>query len=58
MPVAVDPDGALVNLYRVGVCPTTVFAEAGGKVRETRIGAVGDAGLRRAVAALGQGSGR
>lgn len=58
MPVAVDPDGALVNLYRVGVCPTTVLAEAGGTVRETRIGALGDAGLRRAVAALGQGSGR
>ena len=52
MPVAVDRDGALVNLYRVGVCPTTVFAAAGGTVRETRIGTIGDADLRRAVRTL------
>ena len=31
-PVATD-DGAIVNIYGVGGCPTTVFAKAGGKVR-------------------------
>lgn len=57
MPVAVDRDGALVNLYRVGVCPTTVFAARGGAVRETRIGALGEAELRRGVRALAAGRG-
>lgn len=52
MPVAVDRDGALVNLYRVGVCPTTVFAARGGAVRETRIGGLDEAKLRRSVRAL------
>jgi peroxiredoxin len=37
-PLAVDRDGAITNLYAVGGCPTTVFAERGGKVRETRTG--------------------
>jgi hypothetical protein len=36
-PVAVDRDLAVFNLYRVGFCPTTVFAYRGGKVKETRI---------------------
>jgi hypothetical protein len=38
MPVAVDHDGAVTNLYRVGGCPTTVFAHRGGRVLETRLG--------------------
>ncbi len=37
-PVVVDRDGAITNLYAVGGCPTTVFATAGGTVRETRTG--------------------
>ena len=36
-PLVVDRDGAITNLYAVGGCPTTVFAERGGKVRVTRI---------------------
>ena len=51
-PVAVDPDGAVINLYRVGVCPTTTFADRGGKVRETRLGEMTDAELRAAVRRL------
>lgn len=58
MPVAVDPDGALVNLYRVGVCPTTVFSAPGGEVRATRIGRLGEDELRRAVRALASPRGR
>jgi hypothetical protein len=38
MPVGVDHDGAVTNLYRVGGCPTTVFANRGGRVLETRLG--------------------
>jgi hypothetical protein len=32
MPVAIDHDGAVANLYSVGGCPTTVVARAGGRV--------------------------
>jgi hypothetical protein len=52
MPVGVDPDGAVVNLYRVGVCPTITFAERGGRVRATRIGQLDEAALRRDLSAL------
>jgi hypothetical protein len=36
-PVAVDRDLSVFNLYRVAVCPTTVFAFRGGKVQSTSI---------------------
>lgn len=52
MPVAVDRDGAVVNLYRVGVCPTLTFADRGGVVRATRIGSLREAALRRDLDAL------
>jgi len=55
-PVAVDRDGALVNLYRVGVCPTTTFAFRGGKVRETRLGNLSEDELRRSTRALAAGT--
>jgi hypothetical protein len=47
MPVAHTPDGAVVNLYNVGGCPTTVFAAAGGRVRETVLGPISEDELRR-----------
>jgi hypothetical protein len=51
MPVGVDHDGAVDNLYRIGVCPTTVFADRGGRVRATRLGQLTEnqlvAGARR-----------
>ena len=49
MPVAHTPDGAVVNLYGVGGCPTTVFARKGGRVRETVLGPISEDGLRRRV---------
>ncbi len=52
MPVGLDTDGAVVNLYNVGGCPTTVFARAGGKVRKTRLGKVSEDELRREIRAL------
>lgn len=51
-PVAVDEDGAVVNLYRVGVCPTTVFALPGGRVVETALGNLTEDELRRKVRRL------
>ncbi|MDQ3720643.1 MAG: redoxin domain-containing protein [Actinomycetota bacterium] len=32
IPVGLDPDGALANLYSIAVCPTTVFSDGDGKV--------------------------
>jgi peroxiredoxin len=51
-PVAVDPDGALFNLYRVGVCPSTVFAGSNGRVVKTVVTEMKDQRLRREVARL------
>jgi hypothetical protein len=45
-PIAVDEDGAVVNLYGIGICPVTVFA-ADGKVRKTELGNLTEAQLRR-----------
>jgi hypothetical protein len=39
LPVGWDRDGAVSNLYRVGVCPTVAFVLPGGLLREARIGA-------------------
>jgi hypothetical protein len=38
VPVGYDADGAVSNLYRVGVCPTVAFVYPGGILREARIG--------------------
>jgi peroxiredoxin len=52
LPVAVDEDGAVTNLYGVGVCPTTVFAGAGGRARQTELGNLTEAELRTRVRRL------
>ncbi|MGH2743432.1 MAG: TlpA family protein disulfide reductase [Thermoleophilaceae bacterium] len=52
-PVAVDEDGAVVNLYGIGICPVTVFARDG-RVRETKLGNLTEDQLsRRARRLLG-----
>lgn len=43
--VAVDEDGAVVNLYGIGICPVTVFAQDG-RVRETSLGNLSEEQLR------------
>jgi hypothetical protein len=58
MPVAVDHDGAVLNLYRVGVCPTLTLAERGGIVRATRIGRLDEGALRRDLRSLARGARR
>jgi hypothetical protein len=52
LPVAVDRDGAVVNLNGVGVCPTTVFARTGGVVVESALGNLTEAQLRKKVRRL------
>ena len=37
-PIGLDRDGALSNLYRVGGCPTFVYAYPGGIVSDTSVG--------------------
>jgi thiol-disulfide isomerase/thioredoxin len=38
LPVAHDADGAVSNIYRVGVCPTVAFAYPGGIMRGAKVG--------------------
>jgi hypothetical protein len=52
-PVAVDHDLAVFNLYRVAVCPTTVFALRGGEVKYTTIRPVTEAQLATELRAIG-----
>lgn len=52
MPVGLDTDGAVVNLYNIGGCPTIVFARAGGRVRSVRLGKLSEDQLRLEVQAL------
>jgi hypothetical protein len=55
-PVADDPDGVLLSTYRVGDCPTTVLAEAGGEVVDTINGLLSEEELRAAAERLSRGS--
>jgi peroxiredoxin len=57
LPVAVDRDGAVVNLYGIGVCPTTVFSSPGGTVRRVELGNLSEDQLRADVRALVKRSG-
>lgn len=52
MPVGVDSDGAVTNLYGVGVCPTTVFSDGRGIVRRTDLGNLTEKELRARTRAL------
>jgi len=52
MPVGVDRDGAVTNLYGIGVCPTTVFTDGRGRVRRTDLGNLTEAQLRAHTRAL------
>jgi hypothetical protein len=45
-PVGIDRDGQVLNRYGVGVCPTTVFAKAGGVVLDSKLGNLTEDQLR------------
>jgi hypothetical protein len=38
LPVGWDRDGAVSNLYRIGVCPTVAFVRTGGVLEAAKIG--------------------
>jgi hypothetical protein len=54
LPVGWDRDGAVSNLYRVGVCPTVAFALEGGIMSQAKVGAeeLGADQLDRAIARI------
>lgn len=52
LPVGIDRDGAVSNLYRVGVCPTIVLARPGGILHDARIGAVDEADVEAMIDGL------
>jgi AhpC/TSA family len=52
-PVAVDPDLAVFNLYRVAICPTTVFAKPGGTVAYTTIRPLSESQVTNELRAIG-----
>ena len=58
VPVGWDRDGAVSNIYRVGVCPTVALAYPGGILHEARIGAddLSEKALREALDGLIQAS--
>jgi hypothetical protein len=51
-PVGLDRDGALSNLYRVGGCPTFVYAYPGGILQATSIGRLDDGAFDAKVQGL------
>jgi thiol-disulfide isomerase/thioredoxin len=51
-PIGLDRDGALSNLYRVGGCPTFVYAYPGGIQQSTSIGELDDGDFSARVARL------
>jgi thiol-disulfide isomerase/thioredoxin len=53
-PVGLDRDGALSNLYRVGGCPTFVYAYPGGITQSTSIGELTDQKLDSKIQKLQQ----
>jgi thiol-disulfide isomerase/thioredoxin len=57
-PVGLDRDGALSNLYRVGGCPTFVYAFPGGILHSTSIGRLDDRQFDTHVDDLIRASGR
>ncbi|HXD59046.1 MAG TPA: hypothetical protein VN606_14060 [Thermoleophilaceae bacterium] len=52
-PVAVDPDLAIFNLYRVAICPTTVFAKPGGQVAFSTIRPMTEPQIANELRAIG-----
>ncbi len=52
MPVGYDHDGAVSNLYRVGGCPTFVYAYPGGILESAGIGELGPRELEAGVRGL------
>lgn len=52
MPVGVDRDGAVANVYRIGLCPTFVFAYPGGLLERATVGELSAPALAKRVREL------
>jgi hypothetical protein len=52
LPVAIDRDGLLADLYGVVACPQIAFVARGGRIAATSAGASAPAALDRRLAAL------
>lgn len=52
VPVGYDRDGAVSNIYRIGVCPTFLFFRKGGVLERAEIGATDTARLGAQVRSL------
>ena len=55
-PVGYDRDGAVSNVYRVGVCPTTLFVDPDGVLRRAEVGRAAPAELTAQVRSLIDGA--
>jgi hypothetical protein len=55
LPVGYDHDAAVADEYGVVVCPTIVFVRRGGKVLESTVGPLDEAGVERRVRRLETG---
>ena len=51
-PIGLDADGALSNLYRIGVCPTFIYVYPGGIVQNSSVGEIDSAELDSNIDAL------
>jgi len=54
LPVGLDRDGAVTNLYGIGVCPTTVFSNGEGKVAAVTLRNLTEQQLRDQVRRIAQ----
>jgi hypothetical protein len=52
LPVGIDRDGILADLYGVAVCPQVAFVRRGGRVAATSVGTSSAAALERRLGAL------
>lgn len=53
IPIGYDHDGAVANLYAVGICPTITFARRGGQVESTSLSFLDAPALERRLRAIG-----
>lgn len=52
MPVGHDADGAVSNLYGIGVCPTLILARPGGRLEDSVVGEISERELSRRLRRL------
>ncbi len=56
LPIGYDHDAAVADEYAVVICPTIVFAQRGGRVLESTVGPLDEAGVEARVRRLEEGA--